>query len=137
MLGPDGQPGTLSVQPNAATSGYVFVLRGLTRALRPGQYVQMELTFAENGSETMLVPVEVTGTPGPRREGYKIGETDSSGEVIVEEGAGTAEEGASDRPELDTDGGDPASGDAAPDVVSDPLGDENGGRGATQPPPEG
>ena len=157
VLGPNGRPGTLTTQPNTATSGFVLVLRGLTRALRPGQYVQMELTFAENGSKTMLVPVEVTGTPGPRRQGYKIGETDSSGEAIVEEGgteggggggqqgaegaaeqgAGSAEEGAADRPELDTDGGDAASGDAEPDVVSDPLGDENGGRGATQPPPAG
>lgn len=97
VLGPDGRPGTLTSPASTATSGFVLVLRGLTRELRPGQYVQMELTFAENGTETMLVPVEVTGTPGPKREGYEVGETDSSGEVIVEgegaEGEGGEEQG--------------------------------------------
>ena len=119
VLGPDGRPGSLTAPPGTATSGYVLVLHGLTRRLSPGQYVQLELAFATNGSRTMLVPVEVTGTPGPRREGYKVDETDSSGEVVVE------------------GGGKQAPGAEPPDVVSDPLGDENGGRGATAAPPAG
>lgn len=136
LVGPAPQ---LTVPAQGTVSDYAFELRGLTRELRPGQYVQMTLTFADNGSETMLVPVEVTGTPQPRREGYKVGETDSSGQVIVEDepGAGTTEEGSSDRPELDTDGNDPAAGDAQPDTQSDPIGDENGGADAASPPPEG
>ena len=102
VLGPNGQPATLATDPNTATSGFVLLLRGLTRELRPGQYVQMELTFADNGAQSMLIPVEVTGTPGPRRKGYEIAETDSNGDVLVHqeeegegaEGEGAAEEGA-------------------------------------------
>ena len=129
VLAPDGRPGTLTSQPNTATSGFVLVLRGLTRELRPGQYVQMELTFAENGTETMLVPVEVTGTPGPKREGYEIGETDSSGEVIVEEEGAKGEGGEEAGPE----GGEEIEGAAGTEAEdhggTDHGGEDHGGEG--------
>lgn len=126
----------LVVPAQGVTSSYGFDLRGLTRELRPGQYVEMELTFAENGSETLLVPIEVTGTPGPRRKGYHPAETDSNGDPVVEEEQ-SAEEGTDDRPELDNDGADAGSGDQVIDPASDPKGDGNGGESAAEPPPEG
>ncbi len=82
LIGPSR---TLSVPAQATVSNYSFELRGLTSEVGPGQYVQLELTFADNGSRSLLVPVQLTGSPGPRRENYKIGETDSSGQVIVED----------------------------------------------------
>ncbi len=103
VVGADGRPATLDVPAQSgAVASYAFVLRGLTRELRPGQYVQMELTFATNGAEAMLVPVEVTGIPGPRRTGYRVPETDSVGNPVLEgeeepasgaEGAGSDAEG--------------------------------------------
>ena len=140
VAAPNGQAGNLSVGPLATTNGYSLVLRGLTRDLRPGEYVNLSLTFQVNGTQEMLVPVALTGTPGPKREGYHVVETDSEGNPLPEEGEGeeeNAEEGASDRPELDTDGGDAPSGDAVIDEGSEPVGDNNGGQSGATPPPEG
>lgn len=39
----------------------VLLLRGLTRELRPGEYVAMTFRFAENGTAELLIPVELTG----------------------------------------------------------------------------
>jgi hypothetical protein len=139
VIGPGGRPAELVAPAQGTASQYAFVLRGLTRAVRPGNYISMELTFEKNGSQEMLVPIEVTGTPQPRREGYHVPETDSEGQVVEEEepGEGGTEEGTGDRPELDNDGGDSGSGDQEPETSSDPVGDENGGADADTPPPEG
>ncbi|MCW2779423.1 MAG: hypothetical protein JWN17_3148 [Frankiales bacterium] len=121
VVGSDLRPTTLVLPGQSTATQYAFVLRGLTRELRPGEYVQMQLTFADNGSETMLVPVEVTSTAAPRpssRSDYKVAETDSTGKVI---------------PEPESTQG--ASGADAPETTSDPIGDENGGASAATPPP--
>jgi copper(I)-binding protein len=104
---------SLVVPAQGRVADYGFVLQGLTKELRPGNYVRMELTFEQNGSASMLVPVEVTGTPDPRPSGYKAGETDSNG--------GTLPEGP--------------SGADQPEQTSDPIGDENAGTSNVTPPP--
>ncbi len=134
VAGPNGRATTLTIAPISTAKGYSLVLRGLTRALRPGEYVNLSLTFQENGTQELLVPVSLTKEPTPRRSGYEVAETDSTGAIIEEE---SAEEGSSDRPELDSDGGDAPAGDAVPDTGSDPVGDENGGASGATPPPEG
>ena len=139
VAGPGGKPATLTVPAQSGgISQYTFVLRGLTRELRPAQYVQMELVFAENGAETMLVPIEVTGTPGPKREGYHVGETDSEGNPLPEEEEEEEQEepgtgGAEERPELDNDGGDSGSGDQDPLTESAPSGDDAASTSAPLP----
>jgi copper(I)-binding protein len=138
VAAPDGQAGQLSVGPLSTTNDYSLVLRGLTRDLRPGEFVNLSLTFQANGTQELLVPVALTGTPGPKREGYHVVETDSEGNPLPErEESHSEQEGASDRPELDTDGGDAPSGDAVIDEGSEPVGDNNGGASGATPPPEG
>ena len=54
--------GDLVAPPLGSTGGFVtLVLRDLTRDLRPGEYVEMTLRFADNGSVDVLVPVMTTG----------------------------------------------------------------------------
>lgn len=88
VIGSGGRPASLTVPALSTASNYSFVLRGLTRELRPGNYVPLTLTFDVNGSETLLVPIELTGSPWPRREGYHVTPLDSNGDVLVEEGEG-------------------------------------------------
>jgi copper(I)-binding protein len=42
------------------------VLRGLTKALRPGMYADVTFAFAKNGRVTLQVPVKVYDNPVPR-----------------------------------------------------------------------
>ncbi len=79
-------PAQMVVPGVSTVSQYSFVIRDLRRELRPGNYVTMTLTFQRNGSEEMLVPVEVTNRPGPQREHYEVAHTDSAGNPIVKEG---------------------------------------------------
>ena len=54
--------GDLVVPPLGSTGSFVtFELRGLTRALRPGEYVDLSLRFADNGTTDLLAPVMTTG----------------------------------------------------------------------------
>lgn len=46
--------------------GFGVVLRGLTRPLRPGMYVDMTFAFAKNGRATLKVPVRIYAEPVPR-----------------------------------------------------------------------
>ena len=56
------QEGDLVVPPLGSTGSFVtFELRGLTRALRPGEYVDLSLRFADNGTTELLAPVMTTG----------------------------------------------------------------------------
>lgn len=113
-------PAAVTVPGRSQLVNASFLLRGLTRELRPGTFVQMELTFASNGSANLLVPVAVTNRPGPKRSGYEVPHTDSKGQVHVE----TEEEHG-------------PSGADAPDTEHEPIGDENGGHSAKKPPPAG
>ncbi len=66
----------------SADAAYSLLLRGLTRDLPTGSYVEMTLTFTRNGSKTVLVPVQTD--PSVERAGgdYKVAETDSAGKPI-------------------------------------------------------
>lgn len=55
--------------PANGTAGFGdfgIVLRGLTKPLRPGMYVDVTVTFQNNGRATLHVPVAVYDTPVPR-----------------------------------------------------------------------
>lgn len=92
LIGPDGRPAEDLVVPATSTvSGYAFLLEDLRQELRPGNYIELELTFEKGGTERMLVPVEVTNRPGPQREGYEVAHTDSNGDPIVSHEEGEAE----------------------------------------------
>jgi copper(I)-binding protein len=55
--------------PANGTAGFGdfgVVLRGLTKALRPGMYVEMTFSFRNNGRATFKVPVAVYDNPVPR-----------------------------------------------------------------------
>jgi copper(I)-binding protein len=59
---------TVTVPANG-TAGYGdfgVVLRGLTKALRPGMYVDVTFAFQNNGRATFQVPVKVWDQPVPR-----------------------------------------------------------------------
>jgi copper(I)-binding protein len=66
--------GTGHVVPNvqipafgsAGPQEFSLALRGLVKALRPGNYVDMTFTFEANGSKHFLVPVKVYDNPVPR-----------------------------------------------------------------------
>ena len=71
-----GRERGMVVPPLGSTGDFVtFELRGLERALRPGEYVDLELRFARNGDVELLVPVQTTGETdrpvytGEREEG--------------------------------------------------------------------
>ncbi len=58
----DGEEGELEVPGLGSTgSTATLELRGLTREVRTGEYVEMTLRFADNGSAEILVPVALTG----------------------------------------------------------------------------
>lgn len=50
----------------AGSGDFGVVLRGLTKALRPGMYVDLTFTFQNNGRATLHVPVAVYDNPVPR-----------------------------------------------------------------------
>jgi copper(I)-binding protein len=99
-----GRERDMVVPPLGSTGSFVTLeLRGLTRALRPGEYVDLTLRFEDNGSEELLVPVITTGETdrpvytGERFEGGEEpalqapagghhGEDHSAGEGEAEEG---------------------------------------------------
>lgn len=54
--------GDLVVPARGSTGDFVTLeLRGLTRALRPGEYVDLSLRFADNGTTDLVAPVMTTG----------------------------------------------------------------------------
>jgi copper(I)-binding protein len=50
----------------ADASDFTLNLRGLTKSIRPGQYVPLTFTFFRNGRHELLVPVAVYTSPAPR-----------------------------------------------------------------------
>ncbi len=99
-----------------APPGSQLVLRGLTRDLPTGGYIDLTLTFERNGTKTFGVPVYTVGRRVAEDHGYHIAETDSEGNPLPAEEA---------RPETDVDGGEAPHGDAVPEVGSDPHGDNS------------
>jgi copper(I)-binding protein len=60
----DGKPVTgIPVPAQGASGTWTAVLSGLTRDVRPGEYIPVSLTFATNGRTTLEVPVQ-TGDNG-------------------------------------------------------------------------
>ncbi len=64
------------VPPQGSTGSFVTLeLRGLTRPLRPGEYVDLSFRFESNGTADLLAPIATTGEPdrpiytGERLEG--------------------------------------------------------------------
>lgn len=58
----DGEEGPAEVPGLGSTGSLVTLeLRGLTREVRPGEYVSMTLRFADAGTSEILVPVALTG----------------------------------------------------------------------------
>ncbi len=68
---------------SSSGAGHSLLLRGLTRDLQTGTYVEMTLFFARNGSKTVKVPVQTTpgGVPRPTAT-YEVPETDSAGKPL-------------------------------------------------------
>jgi hypothetical protein len=71
-----GREREMVVPPLGSTGNFVTLrLRGLTRDLRPGEYVDLALRFERNGSTELLAPVITTGKTdrpiytGEREEG--------------------------------------------------------------------
>ncbi len=83
-----GPSSSLTVPARGTTgSGYSLLLQGLTRDLDTGTYISLTLTFAQNGSKEMLVPVQVTPEGAPRpTASYVVPEVDSAGKPISGEG---------------------------------------------------
>jgi copper(I)-binding protein len=64
-----GHPVQTVTVPGNGTAGYGdfgVVLRGLTKALRPGMYVDVTFAFQNAGRATLQVPVKVWDSPLPR-----------------------------------------------------------------------
>jgi len=99
----DGEETELQVPPLGSTQGAVQLeLRGLTRELRSGEYVTLQLRFAENGSTEVLVPVILSGESD--REIY-TGERETGGEepaLQAPAGGETHGEGEGDSTEEDS-----------------------------------
>jgi copper(I)-binding protein len=69
LVDSSGRPVTTVDIPANGTAGFGdfgVVLRGLTKAMRPGRYVEVTFTFNRNGRATLQVPVKVYDTPVPR-----------------------------------------------------------------------
>ena len=101
------EEGDLVVPPLGSTGDFVtFELRGLTRALRPGEYDDLSLRFADNGTTELLAPVMTTGDtdrPVYTGERFEGGEEPAlqapagghhEGEGEEHEGEGEAPEGS-------------------------------------------
>lgn len=82
---------------------YGLLLEDLTEELFPGTVIELTLRFAVNGEQTFVVPVSLSGFAGEEAEEQRRErvETDSTGQVIEEEGeeaggeAESSEEGES------------------------------------------
>lgn len=58
----EGQPGELEVPPLGSTGDRVALrLEGLLIPLRTGEYVRLSLSFKDNGTVDLIVPVQLTG----------------------------------------------------------------------------
>ena len=57
---------TVPALGSADSDDFRVVLRGLTKPLAPGMYIDVTLTFAKNGRATFPVPVRMYGEPVPR-----------------------------------------------------------------------
>lgn len=112
ILDATGKAGTFSVPPQASVSSGALVLHGLKREVRPGTYVSLTLTFADNGSRQLLVPVQLTDSQAPNTN-YKVPDTDSEGKPLPEGPSGADQ----------------------PETQSDPIGGNNGGTSGASPPP--
>ena len=68
---------TIAIAANGTTGygDFGIVLHGLTKALRPGMYVDMTFVFQGNGTVTFKVPVKVFTEPLPRDSYSPKGET--------------------------------------------------------------
>ncbi len=87
-------------------------LRGLTRDLATGQYVDLTLEFRVNGTKTFIVPVHTVPQRVAEEREYRIAETDSEGHPL-DHGGGGAESGEAPH------------GDAVPDPTSETHGDNS------------
>ncbi|MCU1672074.1 MAG: hypothetical protein JWN77_187 [Frankiales bacterium] len=57
-------------------SDFSLDLRGLTRAIRPGEHVEMTFTFVRGGRKTVLVPVGTYRSPAAQPEENPFAETE-------------------------------------------------------------
>lgn len=53
-------------QSTVGAEDFSLALRGLTKSLRPGQYVELTFVFDKNGRSTVNVPVKLYTEPVPR-----------------------------------------------------------------------
>jgi hypothetical protein len=104
-----GRERDLVVPPLGSTGDFVVLeLRGLTRPLRSGEYVDLTLRFEKNGTEELLVPVMSDGTAdrpiytGERFEGGE--EPALQAPAGGEHGGGDGEGGAPALPQDSEDG---------------------------------
>ncbi len=111
------------VPPLGSTGSFITLeLRGLTRALRPGEYVDLTLRFEGNGTEELLAPVITSGESdrpiytGERLEGGE--EPALQAPTGGERESGTAGEGASEE-----------GGEAGAVVGEGEAGEESGSEG--------
>lgn len=105
-----GRERPMVVPAGGSTANAVTLeLRGLTRPLRPSEYVDLTFRFADNGTVDLLVPVELTGETD--RAVY-TGERFEGGEepaLQAPAGGHHGEEGESSESET-SDGGDQGKG---------------------------
>lgn len=116
VVGP--QPELTVPSLGASDPAYRLQLRGLTRELPVGSWIELTLNFERNGTKTLQVPVHTAPTRVAKSEGhYKIAETDSEGNPLPEE---------EQRAETDVDGGEAPEGDAAVSEEHNSVGDNAG-----------
>ena len=101
-----------------ADPAYQVILKGLTRDLPVGSWIDLTLSFERNGTKKLQVPVHTVPTRVAKQEGhYKIAETDSEGKPLPAE---------DQRAESDHDGPEAPEGDSVVNDTHNSSGDNAG-----------
>ncbi|MCA1711051.1 MAG: copper chaperone PCu(A)C [Actinobacteria bacterium] len=81
LAGPDGTAVTKVDIPGLGAIGssdFTMTLRGLTRAIRPGEHVELTFSFVRGGRTTLLVPVGTFRSPAAQPSENPFEETEGA-----------------------------------------------------------
>jgi copper(I)-binding protein len=116
-----GEDGDSVVVPRGGSTTVTLELQGLTRDLRPAEYIEVTFRFAQNGEQSVLVPVATTGrTDRPVYTGERF-EGGEEPALQAPAGGGHGESEGGDAQAGSEDGG---AGDSGEESVEGEHGDQ-------------
>jgi copper(I)-binding protein len=125
-----GEDGDSVVVPRGGSTTVTLELQGLTRDLRPAEYIEVTFRFAQNGEQSVLVPVATTGRTdrpvytGERFEGGEEPALQAPAGGDHGEGEGEGGHGESEGGDAQAGSEDGGAGDSGEESVEGEHGDQ-------------